>query len=320
MKTLLILITVLFAFQINAAPQKIDGLYVNTFGDKTNQSLIFVHGGPGFNSHDFEVTTAQKLSDEGFYVVVYDQRGQGRSDEATEADFNYKTYSDDIKKIIDQLEVSSPILLGHSHGGPISINFDQSYPGVAKSIILVAAPVNFWGSMKSIFENCSKNYLSKDNSDALNQLTYIYYELFVNENPNYGMDFLVGSTFMHGMQCGLYNTSNPTTEAQKLRTLIQQNPIPQPLAGMTTAMPGFLKNENYVKGNYVTYLFNQKGRYFGIYGDEDGLFTPVELSLIKAAVSSDDGTQRYELVEESSHSIFMDQQTEFIRLVKEFSK
>jgi proline iminopeptidase len=320
MKTLSILLTIFLALQINAAPQMMDSLYVNTFGDHTNQPLIFVHGGPGSNSHDFEVTTAQKLADEGYYVIVYDQRGQGRSHEATDSAFTYKIYSDDLKMIIDRLGLSSPILLGYSHGGPISINFDQSYPNVAKSILLISAPINFWGSMKSIYENCSRNYTASNNTEGRDHLAALYYELFINDNSEYSQDFLVGSTFIHGMQCGLYDTSYPTPQALELKSLVQQKPIQQPLSGMTTAMPSFLKNENYIQGNYFSFVLGQKGRYFGIYGDEDGLFTPLELSLIQSALNSQGETPRFKLVKGSSHSVFIDQQPEFIRLVKEFTK
>lgn len=320
-------ITLLLAFFIAlntmAAPQKIDGLYVNTFGEKTDPSIIFIHGGPGFNSHDFEVSTAEALANEGFFVVVYDQLGQGRSDEASAADFNYKKYSDDLLKLIQKFDLSSPTLLGHSHGGPIAINFDQHHPNVAKSIILVSAPINFWGSVRSIFENCSRNYTTQNNAAALGHLSFLYYELMVNPKSEQSQQFLVGSAFGHGMQCGLYKTSVVSAQAKELYTKIQMNPIQQSLTGLQSAMPGFLANENYIRGNYVNHVFSQKGRYFGIYGNEDGLFTPLELSLLQNTldtISEQERIQRFEAVKGASHSIFIDQQSEFIRLVKKFTR
>jgi len=115
-----------------AASQKIDSLYVDAYGDKSNPAIIFVHGGPGYDSQDFEFSTAVPLSAQGYYVVVYDQRGQGRSDLAqAPTDYSYKQYADDLKTIISQLGLTKPVLIGHSHGGPISLKFDQFYPGVA---------------------------------------------------------------------------------------------------------------------------------------------------------------------------------------------
>jgi hypothetical protein len=33
-------------------------------------------GGPGYNCAGFEVSTAQELANNGFYVIVYDRRGK----------------------------------------------------------------------------------------------------------------------------------------------------------------------------------------------------------------------------------------------------
>ena len=107
----------LFVF-FSTAVARADALYVKTFGDSSKPVLIFVHGGPGFNSWDFEKTGPKN--------------------------FNYAAYAIDLKKIIDNLNLKNPTLLGHSHGGPISINFDMQYPGIAKSIILVSGPINFY--------------------------------------------------------------------------------------------------------------------------------------------------------------------------------
>lgn len=54
-------------------------IYSAAYGKASDPAVIFLHGGPGYNSLDFEVTTAQKLADQGFYVIVYDRRGEGRS-------------------------------------------------------------------------------------------------------------------------------------------------------------------------------------------------------------------------------------------------
>lgn len=68
------------------------------------------------------MTNAELLSQQGFFVVVYDERGQGPND------YTYKVYSDDIRMLIHKLHLRNPVLLGHSHGGPISLKFDQYYP------------------------------------------------------------------------------------------------------------------------------------------------------------------------------------------------
>lgn len=89
-KLLYFLLLALLPYSLQAASQKLDGLYISTYGDKSNSAAIFIHGGPGYDSQDFEITTAELLASKGFYVVVYDQRGQGRSDLAKDyTDYTY---------------------------------------------------------------------------------------------------------------------------------------------------------------------------------------------------------------------------------------
>ena len=41
-------------------------IYSKAFGDPNNEPIIYLHGGPGYNSIGFEVTTAQNLPKAGF--------------------------------------------------------------------------------------------------------------------------------------------------------------------------------------------------------------------------------------------------------------
>lgn len=59
LKFIFILVFYLTSHVTKAAPQMIDGMYVNTFGNSKDPAIIFIHGGPGYNSQDFEITTAE---------------------------------------------------------------------------------------------------------------------------------------------------------------------------------------------------------------------------------------------------------------------
>lgn len=255
-----------------AAPMKLHGLYVNTFGDKSHQPLVFVHGGPGFHSYDFELTTAPALAREGYYVVVYDQRGQGRSEAAESSQFNYKQYAADLKSILDALSLKAPVLLGHSHGGPIAIKFNEAFPGVAKKTVLVSAPIHFWGSMHSLFENCSRRYTERSETAELNQLSYYYFQLFANPDlPRDQYASFVSAAFIFGVRCGLYQTQSPSPEELRLRSLLEHSPISGLVPGSANAVEAFLANENYVRFNGIDHVVMNRTNYCGIYGAEDGL-------------------------------------------------
>lgn len=318
----LLFTSVFFAGNLSAAPMnptKIDGMYVRTFGDANRQAMVFVHGGPGFNSWDFELTTAARLAEKGYYVVVYDQRGQGRSDAAESRDFNYKQYAADLKSIIDTLKIKQPVLLGHSHGGPISIKFDEYYPGVAKKIVLISAPLNFWASLHSLFENCSRNYEQQGNTAKLTELAYVYYQLYLN--PNLPADQLKGwvsSAFMHGIGCGLYSPKNLTAEAKDLHEELHKHPVQGPLATSTTAaLAGFIDNENYVHLDTIDYVGDHRARFCGIYGDEDGLFTPLERKVIQISLEYPGESGRFRVLKGASHFVYIDQQASFFEALKE---
>jgi proline iminopeptidase len=292
--------------------KKIDGIFVSTFGDSTKQPIIFIHGGPGFNAKDFEVTTAEKLAELGFFVVSYDERGQGRSDATESANFTYRQYADDLAAIIAILNIEKPILIGHSHGGPIAIKFDEQYPALAKAIILVGAPVNFCSSMESLYSNCAERYKVVGHDDYAKELSAKFEILAAQKKGSKDLIAPTGSLFMHGLfGCRLYQTANPTKEEQELRKIMKENPAPME----QHSMPGFLVNESYIYRDHFSQVRMTMGRYFGIYGDEDGLLTSDVLAEIRNAV----GESRFHLVKGSSHAVYVDQQADFLKTVKEIA-
>ncbi len=94
-------------------------LYIQTFGENNAKPIIFLHGGPGYNSANFEATTAQKLSEKGFFVIVYDRRGEGRSAEAN-AKFTFEETFNDINSIYEKYGLTSASFISHSFGGIVA--------------------------------------------------------------------------------------------------------------------------------------------------------------------------------------------------------
>ena len=83
-------------FFLNADAQEI---YSKTFGNPNHEPILFLHGGPGYNCANFEATTAQKLANNGFFVIVYDRRGEGRSKD-TNAQFTFQKFNFDHTRCI----------------------------------------------------------------------------------------------------------------------------------------------------------------------------------------------------------------------------
>lgn len=312
-------LSLIFAFFVSvpsfATPMDIRDLYVKSYGSPENPALIYVHGGPGHDSQDFEASTAQAVADEGYYVIVYDQRGQGRSRVVDDPQaYTYQRYSDDIYAIIQHYQLVKPTLLGHSHGGPISLKFDQMYPGVAGKIVLISAPVNFWKSIESIRANCSERYRRNGNWTDLAKLEGAF-AILNDRNASFESQIgALATAFGLGLakECDLYSTSLRTSEAENLRSIINRSRVQIPQENSFYPMANFLIFEQYFRLDHSEWVSKNAGRIYGIYGDEDGLFTPEVLADIQSILTGGKSSSNFILIKNASHSLFVDQQRQFI--------
>lgn len=96
------------------------------------QPLVILHG--LFGSLDNWLTHAKKLS-EYYQVILVDQRNHGHSDWSDK--FNYNILAQDLKELLDHLQLKKVLLLGHSMGGKTVIEFTQNYPEYIEKLIVV---------------------------------------------------------------------------------------------------------------------------------------------------------------------------------------
>ncbi|MDC1450826.1 alpha/beta fold hydrolase [Vicingaceae bacterium] len=105
----------------------------------TGKPLIVLHG--LFGSLDNWMTLAKKWSND-FEIFLVDQRNHGQSPHSNE--FSYPLMADDLKELMDKLELESAILLGHSMGGKTVMEFSMKYPEMVEKLIVVdIAPVSY---------------------------------------------------------------------------------------------------------------------------------------------------------------------------------
>jgi len=287
-------------------------LYVKTFGDPQRPAIVFIHGGPGYNSVDFEVTTAQRIASLGFFVVTYDERGQGRSGHTTSDNYNYSTYADDLFAILKRFNIQAPILLASSHGGPIALNFEQRYPKVARAIVLQSAPIDFWQLQQDAYSNCAARYRAKKNTAALAEIDQSFRTLSerrANLAETTAANALLDEHIV--MRCRLLQTRHPNVRELRLRKVIEEHPAPMD----TSSTAAFLKNENFIYRNYTEIVRENRARIYGIYGDEDGLYTPKTLNEIKTLL----GPNHFYLIRKASHGVYIDQPAEFLRVFQKIT-
>jgi non-heme chloroperoxidase len=76
--------------------------------------VVFIHGWP-LNHEMWEYQLAE-LPKHGLRCIAYDRRGFGKSDRPW-ANYDYDTLADDLKAVLEQLDLSNVTLVGFSMGG-----------------------------------------------------------------------------------------------------------------------------------------------------------------------------------------------------------
>ena len=172
-------------------------LHAQTFGDKDNAMVIFLHGGPGA---DYQNGLAVKqLASNGYYVVFYDQRGSGLSKRHKKESFTIQQMFDDLSAVIQHYRTSPTqkiFLFGHSWGAILAAGYINQNPSKISGVIF-AEPGGFtWGNLQQYGERTRKLKLfAETTSDAL----YIDQFLTGKENEHEILDYKlnVSSSFTY---------------------------------------------------------------------------------------------------------------------------
>ena len=115
-------------------------LYSREVGQGT--AIIVLHGGPDFD-HSYLVPDLDRLSDS-FHLIYYDQRGRGRSaDRVQPEDVTLASDIADIEKVRQYFHLDSVVLLGHSWGTVLALEYALRYPQrVSRMILMNPAPAS----------------------------------------------------------------------------------------------------------------------------------------------------------------------------------
>ena len=115
-------------------------IYVREVG--TGPVMMVLHGGPDFD-HGYLLPDLDRLAD-GYRLVYYDQRGRGRSTRGVAADdVSLASDVDDIERLRIALGLQAPLVLGHSWGATLALEYALRHPGRASRLVLMnPAPVS----------------------------------------------------------------------------------------------------------------------------------------------------------------------------------
>ena len=109
-------------------------LYSREIGQ--GRAIIVLHGGPDFD-HSYLLPELDRLSDS-FRLIYYDQRGRGRSAEHVQPeDVTLSSDIEDIDRVRQYFKLDSVVLLGHSWGTVLALEYALRYPGRVSHLILM---------------------------------------------------------------------------------------------------------------------------------------------------------------------------------------
>lgn len=112
-------------------------IFVEDLNPHCKETILFLHGWPG--SHNLFEYQFDHIPSLGYRCIGIDQRGFGDSDKPYTG-YDYDTLSDDVRAVVEALDLHDFTLVGHSTGGSIAVKYMGRHKGYGvKKLVLVAA-------------------------------------------------------------------------------------------------------------------------------------------------------------------------------------
>jgi pimeloyl-ACP methyl ester carboxylesterase len=108
---------------------KIVDLYYEIHGQ--GKPIVLLHSG-GADLRDWQFIAPQLAQN--YRVITFDGRGAGKSPPLLEP----ANYVEELKNLLNHLQIERSILVGHSIGGQIATDFALAYPDRVSKLVLVA--------------------------------------------------------------------------------------------------------------------------------------------------------------------------------------
>jgi proline iminopeptidase len=99
--------------------------------------VLFLHGGPGYNSYSFARLMGTRL-EKTRRMVYLDQRGCGRSERPWDGRYSLDVLVADLEALRQELDVERWVLLGHSFGGTLALEYAVRYPKHVAGVVFVS--------------------------------------------------------------------------------------------------------------------------------------------------------------------------------------
>lgn len=297
-----LLTLLVLSFQTSKAQQ----IYSKAYGDNKNLAIVYIHGGPRGNATLFEGTVAMDLAKQGFYVIVYDRRGEGRSADPA-AKVTFPEAFDDLNALIKQYGLKKVNLLGHSFGGILATLYADAFAEKVDRLILVGALFAQQQTYDHILSTGTKLAAEKKDADIISKISAI--RSLDKQSAQYRKQ-----TYEVASHFGFFKMPFPTEESKSVNQQYENSNFSKANIRNDQAPLLFYKNESRVNIDTKPILKDilRKGvKVSAIYGLQDGIFSKKQVSDIRNLVS----TKNFYPIENCSHYPFVDQRSEFLQTI-----
>ena len=163
-------------------------LYVETYGAPEGIPVLFLHGGPGLGCSDAD----KRFFDPAvFRVILFDQRGAGRSRPYASVDNNTPQHLvDDVRALLDWLQLDRVLLFGGSWGSTLSLLFGIQHPERVSAMVLrgifpaTRACIQHFvgGAVEPYFPNAWRRFRDQVPPEERHDIAAYYYRMMSSED------------------------------------------------------------------------------------------------------------------------------------------
>ena len=113
---------------------EIDGAQIRYVEEGSGPAILVVHGASS-NGEDMRLALSGHL--DGYRAIYVDRPGLGWS-ERPPGEWNPEAEAELLAELITELDMVSPIVIGHSWGGAVSTRLAMDHPGSVSGLVLIA--------------------------------------------------------------------------------------------------------------------------------------------------------------------------------------
>ena len=131
-------------------------LFFADSGTENAPVIVFLHGGPGYNSYSFQDIAGEYLDQ--YRMIYLDQRGCGRSSEPAPEAMNYTIDAlvNDLEAVREFLGIEVWTPLGHGFGALLALEYARRFAGYTDKVIAVNPWIHYPELSQVLLESAAR--------------------------------------------------------------------------------------------------------------------------------------------------------------------